>query len=76
MIKRLTLGIYSPLRYVLPEKREAYEAKYDVAVGDGNSVFKQADRETHLIDLMRVGLSKRMESSVNSLPRTDGFQTA
>lgn len=70
MIKRLTLGIYSPLRYVLPEKREAYEDKYDVAVGDGSSVFKQADRETHLIDLMRVGMLKRMESSVNSFELT------
>ena len=70
MIKRLTLGIYSPLRYVLPEKRESYEKKYDVAVGDGKSVFKQADRETHLIDLMRVGMLKRMESSVNSFELT------
>lgn len=70
MIKRLTLGLYSPLRYVLPEKRDAYEKKYDVAVGDGKSVFKQADRETHLIDLMRVGMLKRMESSVNSFEMT------
>ena len=69
-IKRLTLGLYSPLRYVLPEKREEYEKKYDVAVGDGKSVFKQVDRETHLIDLMRVGMLKRMESSVNSFALT------
>lgn len=69
-IKRLTLGLYSPLRYVLPEKRDEYEKKYDVAVGDGKSVFKQADRETHLIDLMRVGMLKRMESSVNSFGLT------
>lgn len=70
MIKRLTLGIYSPLRYVLPEKRGEYEEKYDVAVGNGTSVFKQVDRETHLIDLMRVGMLKRMESSVNSFDLT------
>lgn len=69
-IRSLTLGIYSPLRYVLPEKRSEYEEKYDVAVGDGTSVFKQADRETHLIDLMRVGMLKRMESSVNSFDLT------
>ena len=41
-----------------------------MAVGDGTSVFKQADREAHLIDLMRVGMLKRMESSVNSFELT------
>lgn len=69
-IKHLTLGLYSPLRYVLPEKRREYEKKYDVAVGNGKSVFRQADRETHLIGLMRVGMLKRMESSVNSFGLT------
>jgi SNF2 family DNA or RNA helicase len=71
-IKRLSLALYSPLRYVLPEKRKEYEKKYDVAVADGKSVFRQADRETHLIDLMRVGMLKRMESSVNSFGLTVG----
>ena len=64
VIKRLSLSIYSPLRYVLPEKRVEYERKYDVAVGAGHSIFKQADREMHLIGLIRVGLLKRMESSI------------
>ena len=70
MIKRLSLSIYSPLRYVLPEKRAEYEQKYDVAVGSGHSVFRQADRETHLIGLMRVGMLKRMESSIFSFALT------
>lgn len=66
MIKRLTLAVYSPLKYVLPEKREEYEKKYDMAVGDGHSIFKQVDREMNLVGLMRVNLLKRMESSINS----------
>ena len=70
MIKRLTLGIYSPLRYVRPEKHAEYEQKYDVAVGTGQSVFRQVDRETHLIGLMRVGMLKRMESSIHSFALT------
>ncbi|WP_088187856.1 helicase-related protein [Desulfosporosinus sp. FKA] len=69
-IKRLSLSIYSPIRYLLPEKVAEYERKYDVAVGEGRSVFRQADRETHLIGLMRVGLLKRMESSIFSFALT------
>ncbi|MDD4296942.1 MAG: SNF2-related protein, partial [Ruminiclostridium sp.] len=64
LIKKLTLCVYSPLGYVLPEKRTAYEKKYDMSVGANNSVFKQADREQSLLGLMRVGILKRMESSI------------
>lgn len=70
LINKLSLGIYSPLRYVLSMKREEYERKYDVAVGNGKSVFRQVDRETHLIGLIRVGLLKRMESSIFSFALT------
>jgi len=69
-IKRLSLSLYSPLTYVLPTKRPEYERKYDMSVGDGQSVFKQADRETSLIGLIRVGLLKRMESSIYSFTLT------
>ena len=70
LIKKLTLCVYSPLGYVLPEKRAAYEKKYDMVVGANNSVFKQADREQSLVGLMRVGILKRMESSINSFALT------
>src|SRR5690606_36908989 len=52
LIKKLTLAVYSPLTYVLPEKRVAYEKKYDMVVGSNNSVFRQIDREQSLVGLM------------------------
>lgn len=70
LIKKLTLAVYSPLGYVLPEKRYSYEEKYDRAVGEHNSIFRQVDREQSLVGLMRVGLLKRMESSINSFALT------
>lgn len=70
LIKKLTLCVYSPLGYVLPEKRTAYEKKYDMTVGLNNSVFRQTDREQSLVGLMRVGILKRMESSINSFALT------
>jgi hypothetical protein len=69
-IKKLNLGVYSPLSYVLYEKRDSYNRKYDIRVG--SSVFKQADREQQLVKLMRVGMLKRMESSINSFAITVG----
>ncbi len=68
-IRRLNLSAYSPLKYVLPEKREEYSRKYDMQLS-GGSVFKQIDREASLIHLMRVNLFKRMESSINSFGLT------
>lgn len=65
-IRRLTLGAYAPLRYVLPHKRAAYDAKYNTQVRGGEGSFKQTDREESLIHLLRVNLLKRMESSVAS----------
>jgi hypothetical protein len=60
---RLTLALYAPISYLLPEKRAAYAKKYDVKVKTGHSVFRQADREQQLVGLVRVNLLKRMESS-------------
>lgn len=70
-IRRLNLSAYSPLKYILPDKREEYSRKYDMQLS-GGSVFKQIDREASLIHLMRVNLFKRMESSINSFGITLG----
>jgi len=69
-IRKLTLGSYAPLRYILPGRQKAYDEKYSIMVRDGKSVFKQADREESLIHLMRVNVLKRMESSVHSFRLT------
>ena len=69
-ILRLNLAIYSPLQYVLPQKREIYSKKYDIKVKNGKSVFKQTDREQSIVHLMRVNLLKRLESSINSFTIT------
>ena len=39
-------------------------------VKNGTSIFKQADREQSLVNLMRVNILKRMESSINSFGLT------
>lgn len=70
-IKNLNLSVYSPLSYLLPNKREEYSKKYDIKVKGGN-VFKQTDREQALVGLMRIGILKRMESSINSFELTVG----
>ena len=69
-IRRLRLAAYAPLRYVLPHKRDAYDAKYSQSIRGGESVFRQADREDSLVNLMRVNLLKWMESSVASFRLT------
>lgn len=67
-IKKLTLCVYSPLAYVRLDKKTYYEEKYDAKVG--NSIFKQTDRESSLVNLMRVNVLKRMESSIYSFALT------
>lgn len=69
-IKRLTLAIYSPLQYVLPGRLEKYTEKYDIKVKDGTVAFKQTDRERSLVNLMRVNILKRLESSIYSFNLT------
>ncbi|MCG9096088.1 DEAD/DEAH box helicase family protein [Laribacter hongkongensis] len=69
-IRRLTLASYAPLRYVLPHKQEAYDAKYSTQIRGGESFFRQADREESLIHLLRVNVLKRMESAVSSFTLT------
>jgi len=69
-IRKLTLALYSPMLYVLPEKRDEYNEKYDMRVAGGSSVFKQTDRERQLVNLMRINMLKRMESSIYSFGLT------
>jgi superfamily II DNA or RNA helicase len=69
-IRRLNLAVYAPLRYVLPHKQAAYDAKYSTRVRGGESFFRQVDREESLVHLLRVNVLKRMESAVPSFALT------
>jgi SNF2 family DNA or RNA helicase len=69
-IRKLHLAAYTPLRYVLPTKRQDYDLKYSTEVADGKGLFRQVDRENSLIDLMRVNVLKRLESAVSSFALT------
>lgn len=69
-IRKLNLSLYTPLKYVRPDKQEIYNKRYDLEVKGGTSTFKQTDRETSLQNLMRVNILKRMESSINSFTLT------
>ena len=75
-IRRLHLSAYAPLRYILPHKQAAYDAKYSQRVKGGTGLFRQLDREESLIHLLRVNVLKRMESSVHSFALTVGRQLA
>lgn len=68
-LNALNLTFYSPLSYVRPDKKKTYEDKYDMTTNSG-SVFKQIERESSLIHLMRVNLLKRLESSIHSFQLT------
>ena len=69
-IRKLNLSAYALMRYVLPNKRAAYEALYATSIRGGESTFRQTDREESLIHLLRVNMLKRMESSVVSFALT------
>ncbi|MGO8494501.1 helicase-related protein [Rhizobium ruizarguesonis] len=60
-ISGLELALYGPLTFVLSEYRMLYDK-------GGN--FDQANREKYLIAMMKVGLLKRLESSVSSFRMT------
>lgn len=66
-LKTLALAIYSPSEYLLLHKIEEY-SKYDTKLG--NISFRQVDREKALVNLMRINILKRLESSVNSFQLT------
>ncbi|MCD4751967.1 MAG: DEAD/DEAH box helicase family protein [Anaerolineaceae bacterium] len=69
MIKNLSMAVYSPSSFILPGKRDEYSEIYDKEV-KGGSIFRQTDREQALTGLMRIGLLKRMESSIHSFGLT------
>ena len=70
LIANLNLSIYSLMLYILPNKLKYYEERYDQIVQGGKSSFKQSDRERNIVNLMRVNIFKRLESSVNSFTLT------
>jgi hypothetical protein len=72
-ILRLNLAAYKPTSYVSTKYESKYAAMYDQKVRTGGQrVWKQTDREKNIVHLLRVGLLKRLESSVNSLDKTLG----
>jgi len=71
-IAKLTLPIYSPMLYLLPTRVKEYEEKYGQDVQGGRSSFKQSDRDRNLVNLMRINILKRLESSVHSFTLTIG----
>ena len=75
-IQALHLAAFKPISYVLPAKRADYEAKYGTELTGGRGVWKQADREEGLVNLMRVNVLKRLESSVEAFRLTVGRQLA
>ena len=66
MLSTLNLSVYTPFKYILPNKLEYYEELYDTKVKGGQSTLKQEDRESSLKTLMRVNFLKRLESSADS----------
>ena len=75
-IRHLNLSAYAPLRYVFGHKQRAYDEKYSTRIRGGESFFRQVDREESLIQLLRINLLKRMESSVVSFALTVQRQLA
>lgn len=69
-ILMLSLCIYSPLKYVLEQKKKEYVEKYKTYTKGGKTVFSQLDRELNLVNLMRINMLKRLESGINSFKLT------
>src|SRR5690606_18375738 len=69
MLESLNLKFYSPLSFVLEPFRQEYADKYDTITKSG-IVFSQIQREENIINLMKVNLLKRMESSIHSFELT------
>lgn len=70
LLSNLTFSVYKPMSYVLPGKRRYYEELYDTEVQGGRQTFRQADRETAIVALMKVNIFKRLESSIHSFNLT------
>ena len=74
VIRRLSLAAYAPFRYLLPQKREAYDKKYSTRLKTGDGSFLHSDREESLVHMLRINALKRMESSVAAFALTLGRQ--
>jgi len=62
-ILKYKLAIFNPSAYVKDEYKKKYE---DLAATSGVLNFKQSDRESFLIGMMKVNYLKRLESSIES----------
>lgn len=71
-LTKLSMCVYTPFDYILPNCVTKYEDLYDTKVRGGASKLKQSDREKSLQKLMRINLLKRLESSVDSFRLTIG----
>lgn len=69
-LTKLSMCVYTPFDYILPNCRTKYEDLYDTKVRGGATKLKQSDREQSLQKLMRINLLKRLESSVDSFRLT------
>lgn len=70
-ILRLTLAAYKPTSYVRKDLVDKYAELYDRELKSGGKrKWVQTDRENNVVHLLRVGLLKRLESSVRSLGLT------
>lgn len=67
----LNLSAYRATSYVLPSKAKHYADLYDQRLSTGGArVWRQSDRDNNIVHLVRIGLLKRLESSVASLTLT------
>ena len=62
-ILQYKLSVFNPSYYLLENKKEKYE---EIAKTEGVIAFKQSDRESFLIGMMKVNFLKRLESSIES----------
>lgn len=68
-LSSLNLEIYTPSKWILPDKKAIYEQKYDTQLSNKSSL-KQSTRESGIMKLMRVNLLKRLESSIEAFKIT------
>lgn len=73
-IMSMSLCMYTPLDYVLPNRKAYYENLYDTPL-EGKGRFKQIDREFSLKALMKTNLLKRLESSIYAFDKTITYLT-
>ncbi len=73
-IMSMSLCMYTPLDYVLPNRKAYYENLYDTQL-EGKARFKQIDREFSLKALMKTNLLKRLESSIYAFDKTITYLT-